>query len=128
MTQPLGGPPPPDSYDPYAPVSPGVPPWEQHRVPVYAMPVLTPALPASGFAVWALVMGVIGFVAGWCLFGVPCLAAIALGHAGLAQTKAGTMSGRGMAVAGLVLGYVMLLPAIIFTVWMLAGTGAGAAG
>lgn len=83
--------------------------------------------PASGLAVWALVMGLVGIFAGWCLLAIPNLAAIALGHFALADTKSGEKTGRGMGVAGLALGYVSLLPVIVFWLWILGAGVAGAA-
>lgn len=35
------------------------------------------------------------------------------GHVGLTHTKDGTVGGRGMAVAGLVLGYLVLIPGLL---------------
>jgi hypothetical protein len=78
--------------------------------------VLQPAVPNSGAATASLVFGIIGIVGGWCLLGVPCLLAVILGHVGLSATKDNRMQGRGMAVAGLVLGYVCLIPAVVITV------------
>jgi hypothetical protein len=57
------------------------------------------------------------------LFGLPCIAAVIVGHVALAETKDDAKTGRGMAVAGLVLGYVALAPAIIFFLWLIAGAG-----
>lgn len=121
-------------------VSPGRPPWDsqvhqdlavQHGWPTPQNVIHHQAArPSSTVAVWALVLGCVGVLAGWCLMGVPCVIAVALGHVALAQTKDDRMSGRGMAVAGLVLGYVSLIPAIILIFWVAAGgmtggTGAG---
>jgi hypothetical protein len=96
----------------------------------YAVPLVV-AMPGrrnSEVAVWALVMGLIGIVTGWCLLGLPCIAAVILGHVGLADTKSGEKSGRGQAVAGLVLGYIALAPAVILFFWAFLGgvMGAGA--
>jgi hypothetical protein len=77
--------------------------------------------PSSGYAVWALVVGLVGIFAGWCLLGIPCLAAVILGHAALSDTKNDVKSGRGMAVAGLALGYLSLVPAIILFFWVGVG-------
>lgn len=95
-------------------VSPGAPPWVAHTYDVR---------PNSTIAVWALITGVVGVLAGWCMFGLPSIAAIILGHLGLSRTKHNEEKGRGMAVAGLVLGYVAVLPAIILTFWMIVGGG-----
>lgn len=52
----------------------------------------------------ATVLGVIGL-----LSIVPIVLNTALGHVGMAATKAGRKSGRALAVAGLTLGYVLLV-------------------
>ncbi|MEU4566914.1 DUF4190 domain-containing protein [Micromonospora sp. NPDC023956] len=82
--------------------------------------------PASGWATASLVLGILGVLGGWCLFGIPCILAVIFGHLGMASTNNGTKSGRGMAVAGLVLGYVFVLPMIALTVLTFAGGLAGA--
>jgi hypothetical protein len=79
--------------------------------------VVAPVVPASGAATASMVLGIIGALGGWCMLGVPCAIAILLGHVGLSATKDGSRSGRGMAVAGLVLGYLFVIPwAILFFV------------
>jgi hypothetical protein len=128
----------PDPFDPYRqqlpatrPISgPGpYPPQQYPASPVpygYTQPpiMVTPAKPSSGWAVWALVVGLVGFFFGWCLLGIPCLAAVILGHVAIADTKNDVKSGRGMAVAGLVLGYLAVAPAIILFFWVILGAGA----
>lgn len=118
------------------PVSPA-PVVQQQLVPAYpvgggylAGPTyygITPPRRQSSAAVTALVLGVTGVFAGWCFLGVPCVAAIVAGHVGLSQTRGGDVDGRGMAVAGLVLGYVMTAPAIALFFTMVAGSIGGAA-
>jgi hypothetical protein len=103
------------------------PPPMQYPI-VQTWPVMVPVRPSSTVAVWALVTGVVGVIAGWCLLGLPCVAAIILGHIGVNQTKNDAMTGRGMAVAGLVLGYVAMIPAVILFFWMVAGGLTGGAG
>ncbi len=77
-----------------------------------------PATPSSGWAIAALVLGVVSVMGGFCLFAVPCIAAVVCGHVGLADTKHGMKSGRGMAIAGLIMGYLCLVPALLL---LLAG-------
>jgi hypothetical protein len=81
-----------------------------------------PAQPTSGLAVTSLVFGLIGFFGGFCLFGVPCAIAVLLGHLAIRETGSGERGGHGMAIAGLILGYLFILPAII----VIAMGGAGA--
>ncbi|SCF16394.1 protein of unknown function (DUF4190) [Micromonospora viridifaciens] len=111
------GPYPPVSAVPYPPG--GYPPAVQR---VVGQPVLT-----SGMATASLVLGILGVLGGWCLFGLPCILAVILGHLALRETRDGTRSGHGMAVAGLVLGYVFVAPMIAFTVMAFFGSVLGAA-
>ncbi|ATO13243.1 hypothetical protein CO540_04885 [Micromonospora sp. WMMA2032] len=87
-----------------------------------ARPVLT-----SGMATASLVLGILGVLGGWCLFGLPCLLAVVLGHLALRETRDGARSGHGMAVAGLVLGYVFVGPMILFTLMVFFGSVLSAA-
>ncbi|MDZ5443406.1 DUF4190 domain-containing protein [Micromonospora sp. 4G57] len=112
----LPGPYPPVSAVPYQPG--GYPPAGQ-RIAVQAP--LT-----SGMATASLVLGILGVLGGWCLFGLPCILAVILGHVALAETRDGRRSGHGMAVAGLVLGYVFVGPMIAFTVMVFFGSVVGA--
>jgi hypothetical protein len=79
-TRPFGVPPQYDAYQqssamqPYSGPPGPLPPKQYPASPVpygYVQPpmVLQPAVQSSGYAVWALVMGLVGFFAGWCLLG-----------------------------------------------------------
>ncbi len=61
----------------------------------------------SKLAIWSLVCGPLGFVS----VGVGGIFAIVLGHRALAEIKefAGTAKGRGIAIAGLVIGYLSVV-------------------
>lgn len=82
--------------------------------------------PTSGTAVASLIFGLIGILGGWCAFGIPCLIAVVLGHAAMKETKSGAKSGHGLAVAGLILGYFVVIPAVILSI-MLGIGGIGVA-
>lgn len=84
--------------------------------PYQYYPVVVAAPPTSGWAVASLVFGILGVLGGFCLFGIPCIIAVVCGHAGLRETNGGVKGGRGMAQAGLVLGYLVVGPAIFLTV------------
>lgn len=119
--------PPQQPYDPQSPVpySQGYPP--QPPPAFYPQPVIVAQqLPSSGMATASLVFGILGVLGGWCLLGIPCIIAVICGHAGLSQTKDGRMSGRGQAVAGLIMGYLVVGPAIalffLFVVGGIVGT------
>jgi len=81
---------------------PGVPP-----VPP-SIPGVSPIAPpagerTSGVAIGSLVCGILGFFTG----GLLGIVAVILGHIGLSQIKKNpTLKGHGMALAGLILGYV----------------------
>ncbi len=78
--------------------------------------VSAPVVPSSGAATASLVFGIIGIVGGWCLLGIPCILAVVFGHIGLSATKDNQRQGRGMAVAGLVMGYICVIPAVLVTI------------
>lgn len=86
-------------------------PWEPH---VYD------TRPQSTAAKASLTAAIVGVLAGWCLLGLPCIAAIVLGHVGLIQTKGNAMRGRKQAVAGMVIGYVTLVPTMLLCLAMTA--------
>ncbi|MEV0805040.1 DUF4190 domain-containing protein [Micromonospora sp. NPDC050200] len=115
---PAGQYPPAGPYPPPAPYPPAVP---------YPPPLLIAVPPASGAATAAMVLGIVGVLGGWCVFGLPCILAVILGHVGLHETRNGLKSGRGMAVAGLVLGYVFVAPAVAVTLMVFFGGVIGAA-
>ncbi len=104
--------PPPQYYPPaqqqYGYPPPQHPPYQQHVVVTQQM------APTSGWATASLVLGIIGLFGGWCLIGIPCVLAVVAGHIGLAQTKTGARGGRGLAVSGLILGYLVVVPAVFF--------------
>ncbi|SCF19153.1 protein of unknown function [Micromonospora purpureochromogenes] len=112
---------------PYPPARPYPPAMQYPPAVPYPTPLLVAALPTSGSATAAMVLGIVGVLGGWCVFGLPCLLAVILGHIGLHETRDGRKSGRGMAVAGLVLGYVFVAPAVALTVMVFFGGVIGAA-
>lgn len=66
------------------------------------------SLPVDGCAVASLTLGVIAPFA-WFLPGIPSLIAIVTGHVALARADNHASGSRGMAIAGLVLGYAEIL-------------------
>jgi hypothetical protein len=64
--------------------------------------------PSSGLAVASLVLGIVGVFLSWFLFGIPSILAVIFGHVGLSKANNGTGGGKGMAIAGLVTGYVII--------------------
>lgn len=75
----------------------------------------------SGYAIAALVLGIFGW-----LYAVPAILAVIFGHIAITKVKRsqGWVIGKGMAIAGLVLGYVWLaLFVVLFIVALTAGNG-----
>jgi len=98
--------------------------------PPYGPPILQPATvtvvltpPSSGAATSSMVLGIIGLVFACFSCGIPSLLAIIFGHVGLNQTRNNVMSGRGFAIAGMVMGYVLIIPALIATAYLVSYYG-----
>ncbi len=79
-------------------------------------PLAATAARTSGLAIWSLVLGILAIFSA----GLTTIPAVICGHLALGRIKrsAGAQSGGGMAIAGLVTGYVGLF---IFGIAMLAG-------
>lgn len=67
-----------------------------------------PARPSSGLAITSLVTGIGGIVFSWTFVALlASIAAVITGHMALKQTRQDSaVGGRGMAIAGVILGYV----------------------
>ena len=113
-----------------SPQYPGAQPYQQPYAAAqpYPAPGYAPARPTSGLAVTSLITGIAGIVLSWAF--VPLLAsvvAVITGHMALKQTRANpALGGRGMAIAGLILGYVgvaFLALAILFGILSLFAIG-----
>jgi len=76
------------------------------------MNTLPPSVPQprnSALAIWSLVLGILGLVSLMCIFGpLFAIPAVICGHMALKRVKAsgGTLGGHGIALAGLITGYV----------------------
>ncbi|AMB57709.1 DUF4190 domain-containing protein [Microterricola viridarii] len=139
----------PDFTAPEAPAAPPVPPAPNYGAPQappappYGAPAVppapqyaAPAAPQYGapqygapanygqpggapktntFAIVSLVASVVGFFTG-----ITFLVGIIFGHIALSQIKKSGENGRGMAIAGLVIGYIGLVLGIILTIALIA--------
>ena len=74
----------------------------------------------SGMAIAAMVLSLVGIIPCFWLFQVPGLLGVIFGFVGLGQTKDNARRGRGMAIAGLVVGFVLL--ALCAIVWIYFAT------
>lgn len=101
--QPAQNQPVPPAYSPTTP-----PAYAPYGAPVY--PAVPTPRPTSGLAITSLICGIAGVVLVWAI--IPVLASIAAvitGHMALGQTRRDPgIGGRGMAIAGLILGYAMI--------------------
>lgn len=89
------------------------PPQYQYPAPSYLPPYPAgqypsqrqyPApVPTNGLAVAALVCGILGFFTG-----LSAIAAVICGHVSLSQLRRTGGEGRGMAIAGLITGYIVI--------------------
>lgn len=131
----------PDGLDPYAePAAPTPEPVESSAAPapspLYAPPTGYPApwpeygpypppppAPAwessgtEGMAIASLILGIFGLVCAGLLAAVP---AVVLGHLARGRIRRTWQGGAGMALAGLILGYVTIgINAVVFLFWVL---------
>lgn len=80
------------------------------------MIVNQPQRQTSTLATMAMVFAVLGIIGGCCTFGVFSIVSIVLGHLAWKETHSGEKGGHGMTVASLVISYIVLIPAIFFTI------------
>ena|SRR6185369_13205691 len=94
--------PPPPAY-PYPPAPYGAP---------YGVPAPMPAGGTNGFAIASLVCGLASLCAGV----VTAILAVIFGHIALAQISrsGGYEQGRGLAIAGLVIGYIFIALGVLY--------------
>jgi hypothetical protein len=89
----------------------------QQRQPAYptqGYAVFVQPRPTSASSVVTFVVGLVTLLGGFMLvFPVPLTWAI--GHAALKETKDGQKSGRGLAVAGVVLAWIAFVPMLFWT-------------
>jgi hypothetical protein len=94
-----------------------------------ALPSQPPAAPSqlSPAALISLILGILGWVSlpiGWFIFPFLCVpfvlavAAVVAGHVALPQVarSLGALTGRGLAVAGLILGYGLLFVGVVLPI------------
>lgn len=79
--------------------------------------------PTSGLAVASLIFSILGLVAGCCTFGIFSVIAVLLGHSALRDIRETGKRGDGMAKAGLVMGYILVVPMLIFSFFAVLGGG-----
>ena len=108
---PQGPPLPPPGYPGYPP-PPGYP------------PTYPPRPRTNGMATASMILGIASLVLAGCLWFFPILPilAIVFGHVSLTQINRQGTSGKGMAIAGMVTGYVGLFIALLVLLLVFLGT------
>ncbi|MEV7971939.1 DUF4190 domain-containing protein [Cellulomonas sp. NPDC089187] len=93
---------------PSMPPTYGAPAHGQPPVPGY-LPVYAPVVtyPKNSLGVWSLVLGLVGVVLFWALCpGLAAVGAVITGHLSRSAARRGEANNGGMALAGVILGYV----------------------
>jgi hypothetical protein len=100
-------PPPPPAYGQPAPAYGEAAPAYGQPAPAYGQP---PAAKTNTLAIISLIASIAGIVILW---GIGSIAGVICGHISLSQIKKTGEQGRGMAIAGLIVGYAGIVLAII---------------
>jgi Domain of unknown function (DUF4190) len=79
-----------------------------NEIPPPPPPVLQPVPRTAPAAIWSLVLAVLSFFCGWLLTAIP---AVICGHVARSKIRksGGALGGKGIATAGLILGYIALV-------------------
>jgi hypothetical protein len=99
------------------PVAPAVYPTSPYATPSASYPGYVQSFaPTSGNAIASMVCGIIGLITCFIFLGIP---AVICGHLALKQinNSALPMGGRGMAICGLVMGYIQIISCLVGIVW-----------
>ncbi|MFZ5869630.1 MAG: DUF4190 domain-containing protein [Actinomycetota bacterium] len=115
-----------EQYPP-APASSTPPQAPQYTFPPQDQPVSgyqsspTPSTPGSGMAIGAMVLGILGILSFWVpVFNIGAIllaiVGVILGVLAIRGIKRGTQSGKGMAIAGIVLSALTIVGAIVVNV------------
>lgn len=120
----------PDDYPPQIPGgSPSAPqsgayggsPYPYPQQPQQPNYIVMRPPPTSTAAVVSLIAGILGILVGCCSFGLISVVAIVAGHQALSQTRDGQMAGHGMAIAGMIMGYIVVIPSAILSIMLIFG-------
>ena len=117
----------PSANNPSEPPQPPGPPGQiaPVAVPVY---VQGPQPKTSGMAIASLVLGIVGTVTCVATFGIASIVGLILGIVSLGQIKrsVGELTGRGLAIAGIVLSAISLALAVLSILFFVLTAGIGA--
>lgn len=108
---------PPPQYPP-GPYPGGYPPPPQQPYAGYAPP---PTGPRNGLGITALVLAIAALVFCWSVFGgiILGICAVIIGFVGRGRAKRGEATNGGVAIAGIVLGFLAIVVALVFIpIWV----------
>jgi Domain of unknown function (DUF4190) len=90
--------------------------YQPATYPGYGVPMMAPTSRTNGMAIASMVLSLVGLLTFWC-YGVPGLAFGAIGaimgHVGKRQTTERSEQGGGMALAGIIMGWIAVLLGLI---------------
>lgn len=120
------------THDPYNPKQPGDPygqppgqPYGQQPGQPYGMPQYPYGYPPQPKpqqnAILALVLSCVGFVT----CGITAIVGVIFGHIAMGKIKRGEEDGRGLALAGLIVGYVVIAGWVLYFVFIVFLIGIG---
>ena len=117
----------PSAPQPPAYTAPAAPQYQTVPAPGYAQ--APAAAPTNTMAIVSMISSIIG----WFAFGSLCIVGVILGHISLKQIKTSGEGGRGMALTGLIMGYIGIAGWVIgliifFIILGIAGASIAAAG
>ncbi|HZM79854.1 MAG TPA: DUF4190 domain-containing protein [Candidatus Limnocylindrales bacterium] len=67
----------------------------------------------SAAAVASLIFGIFSVLGGCLICAIPPIVAVITGHVGIARTRQGRLKGHGMALTGIIIGYLLIIPGLI---------------
>jgi uncharacterized protein DUF4190 len=114
--------PPPPPNDPFRQPGSQFPPQPPGFQPYPADAPMPVKQRNSGMAIASLVCSLVGVIPCFWLFQIMGLLGAIFGFVGLKQTKSGERGGRGLAVAGVIIGVVLVVACIAF--WIYFATNA----
>lgn len=110
----MSEPPQPPPYGAYPGGYPPPPPQPYGGYPGY--PPQPPTSPKNGLGITALVLAIVGLLLCWSVAGALVLGvgAVILGFLGRGRVKRGEANNGGVAIAGIVLGFVAIIAGLVF--------------
>lgn len=105
----------------------------QNKAPATSSAPIAPAAPTNQLSLWSMITGIAALTIGWVIWVPFGIAAVILGHLGLAQVKKTGEQGRTYALTGLITGYISIgigiiivaLFALFFGALLVGGLGYG---